>query len=184
MATLKSFKEHAKKVTLKSTIEFIKQAHDGQMYGAKPYWLHPMKVLETGKHFFGSKFTPKAQMIALLHDVIEDTPHGEQELLDMGYPKDVVTAVKLLSKDKTIDYMSNIRRIIASGNKNAMMVKFADNYENYTGTKSGGKWTPEKIKHSTAKYKESIDLLAKSLGLPESTLTVVHKEIEKRYANL
>lgn len=181
---MKSFKEHNKLMTVKDTLEFIKTAHAGQMYGSSPYWVHPKAVAETGKRFFGSQFTPDAYIVALLHDVIEDTPHDKDSLLGLGYSKDVITAVELLSKDKKLDYMSNIHRIISSGNKLAMMVKFADNFENYTGTKEGGKWTPEKIKHSTSKYRESITLLAKKLGVPDSKLAATHKEIEDRYGKI
>lgn len=181
---MKSFKEHSKIITVKDTLEFIKQAHAGQTYGNQPYWVHPKAVADTGKKFFGSKFTTKTYIIALLHDVIEDTKYDRAALKAMGYSEDILDAVNLLSKDKKLDYMSNIRKIISSGNKYAQMVKFADNYENYTGTKESGKWTPEKIKHSTAKYKESITLLAKKLGVPDSKLAATHKEIEDRYGKI
>jgi len=184
MAALKTFKEQTNSITISQTLAFIKKAHSGQMYGKDPYWIHPKAVADTGKRFFGSQFTPDAYIVALLHDVIEDTPHDKDSLLGLGYSKDVITAVELLSKDKKLDYMSNIHRIISSGNKLAMMVKFADNFENYTGTKNGGRWTPEKIKHSTSKYRESITLLAKKLGVPDSKLAATHKEIEDRYGKI
>ena len=180
---MKTFKEQTNSITISQTLAFIKKAHSGQMYGKDPYWIHPKAVADTGKKFFGSKFNKNAYIVALLHDVIEDTPYSDKDLLEMGYSKEIVDSVKLLSKDTGLDYDANIQRIIASGNTIAMMVKFCDNMMNYTGTKEGSKWTPEKIKHSTAKYKKSLESLAKKLNVSNDKLAPIHAEIEKRYNN-
>ena len=148
------------------TLEFIKKAHAGQMYGKDiPYWKHPEAVMNTGKRIFGSKFDITAQTIALLHDVVEDTKYTEEDLKKMGYTDEDLAGVRLVTKDNSLSYDQNIQRIISSGNKRAMMVKFADNYENYTGDKSG--WTEEKRTKSQAKYKKSMQMLAAKLGLDE-----------------
>jgi len=60
-----------------------------------------------------------------------------------------------------MSYADNIQRIISSGNKRAMMVKYADNYMNFTGDKST--WDPEKKAASQEKYKKSITTIAKNL---------------------
>lgn len=146
-----------------NTLEFIKKAHGSQKYGNDPYWKHPLKVLETGRKFFGSRFTVSAQHAALLHDVPEDTPYGLDKLKEMGYSDEVLDAVALVTKDKSLSYESNIQRIISSGNKIAMMVKFADNYQNYTGDKSH--WPAEKAAKSQAKYKKSMEALGSKLGV-------------------
>jgi len=50
-----------------------------------------------------------------------------------------------------------------------MMVKFADNFINYTGDKSG--WDPQKAAKSQAKYMKSMQDLGKVLGVkPEDYL--------------
>ena len=55
---MKSFKSYiTETVDLNSTLSFIKTAHEGQKYGNKPYWTHPVAVCETGKKIFGSSFT-------------------------------------------------------------------------------------------------------------------------------
>lgn len=167
------FKEEAERflkedTSVKSTLEFIKKAHGTQMYGNQPYWKHPLAVMETGKKFFGSRFTTAAQQVALLHDVVEDTPHDRESLEKLGYSKEVLDAVDLVTKDKTLSYDGNIQRIISSGNKLAMMVKFSDNYENFTGDKSH--WPAEKAAKSQTKYKKSMQMLGSKLGIKEEEL--------------
>jgi hypothetical protein len=42
----------------------------------------------------------ECKMVALLHDVIEDTTYTAEDLLRMGYPENVVASVQRLSKPK------------------------------------------------------------------------------------
>lgn len=145
------------------TLNFATKAHQGQQYGEKPYITHPRSVAATGKKFFGAAFTPDAIKVALLHDVVEDTPYKLKQLAKMGYSPEVVQAVQLLTKNKALSYADNIKAIIASGNKLAMMVKYADNYQNFTGDKSS--WDPERAAHSQKKYLASLDMLGDKLGV-------------------
>lgn len=157
------------KPTIKSTINLIKKAHAGQKYGADPYWTHPLAVAEKGKDLFGSKFTVSAYLASLLHDTLEDTELTASELQRLGYNAQVIDVVELVTKDKTLNYEGNIRRIIQSGNKLAMMVKFADNFINYTGDKSG--WDIKRAAKSQAKYLKSMQDLGKVLNIrPEDYL--------------
>ena len=149
--------------SLGKTFDFIRKAHKGQKYGDVDYWNHPKSVAFFGKKFFKQKFDNKAMQAALLHDVIEDTPYSDQQLIKMGFEKDVIDAVKLLTKNKSLSYEDNIKKIIASGNKTAMMVKFADNFKNYTGDKSS--WPEEKKQSSQKKYRNSLEMLAQKLGV-------------------
>ena len=171
VTALLSFNQYLEEaMTAQKALKFIKKAHAGQKYGNSPYWTHPKAVADVGKKFFGSKFDKKTYIAALLHDVIEDTPYKEAELKKLGFDKDTLDAVKLLTKDKSMSYADNIQRIIQSGNKRAMMVKYADNYINFTGDKSA--WDPEKKAASQAKYKKSIQTIGGKLGvdvnLPEN----------------
>ncbi len=145
------------------TLNFIKQAHGDQLYGKLPYWTHPRAVALTGKKIFGNKFNSNAVKVAFLHDVVEDTHIGLDELSKLGFEPIVIQAVGLLTKDKTLGYSQNIERIIASDNPLAMMVKYADNYENFTGDKSD--WDTDRATHSQKKYRASLDMLAKKLGI-------------------
>lgn len=150
-------------LNVSQTLQFIKQAHGDQLYGELPYWTHPRAVALTGRKIFGSRFTSDAVKTAFLHDVVEDTNIGLDELSKLDFSSKVIEAVALLTKDKSITYRENIEKIINSGNKLAMMVKYADNYENYTGDKSG--WEQDKVDSSQKKYLRSLNMLGNSLGV-------------------
>jgi len=151
---------------VRKTKKFIQRAHDkeqGQMYGSMPYSSHPKAVAAIGKKFFGPKFTPDAVKVALLHDVLEDTPYTPEQLAKKGFSPEVIEAVQLLTKDKSLSYADNIRKIINSKNPLAMMVKYCDNYMNYTGDKSH--WSPERAAASQKKYLASLNMLGDVLGI-------------------
>jgi len=152
-----------KELNVSQTLQFIKKAHGDQLYGKLPYWTHPRAVALTGKKIFGSKFNSNAIKVAFLHDVVEDTDVGLDELSKLGFDPIVINAVGLLTKDKTLGYSQNIERIIKSGNSLAMMVKYADNYENYTGDKSD--WDPKRASASQKKYLMSLNMLGDKLGV-------------------
>lgn len=149
------------------TLKFAKKAHGDQMYGDQPYWTHPRDVAAAGKRFFGTKFNNDAIKVAFLHDVVEDTPYKLKQLKNMGLSPEVIEAVELLTKNKALSYEENIKRIIASGNRLAMMVKYADNYKNYTGDKSS--WNPKRAEKSQQKYQASLNMLGSKLGVDKHT---------------
>lgn len=150
-------------LNISQTLDFIKKAHGDQLYGKLPYWTHPRAVAMTGKKVFGSKFNSDAVKVAFLHDVVEDTSIGLDELAKLDFNPQVIQAVGLLTKDKTLAYSQNIERIISSGNPLAMMVKYADNYENFTGDKSS--WDPKRAASSQKKYLASLNMLGDKLGV-------------------
>lgn len=161
---MKTFSEHLNEsLTAKTTLPFIKKAHAGQKYGSKPYWTHPKAVADKAKEIFGSKLGEIGYIVALLHDVPEDTKYGLAELKEMGYSQEVLDAVALVTKVKSMSYEDNINRIVQSGNRTAMMVKFADNFMNYTGDKSS--WDPKRAEKSQAKYMKSMQDLGSKLGV-------------------
>ena len=162
--------EFITELNVKKTFGFVKKAHAGQQYGDKPYWTHPRKVAAMGKKIFGAKFNNDAVKVAFLHDVVEDTRYTIDQIARMGYSPEVVEAVRLLTKNKNLTYKENIKAIIASGNRLAIMVKYADNYSNYTGDKST--WEPSKAASSQKKYKSSMDMLGDKLK------TNKHQELE------
>lgn len=152
---------HTKNIS--DTTFFIMQAHFGQYYGKHPYWTHPFDVAAFGQSFFGADFDEDTTIVALLHDVIEDTPHTRKSLADMGYSDTVLDAVELVTKDENLTYFENIQRIVDSKNKIAMMVKFSDNYKNYKGDKSD--WSESRRKKSQEKYLKSMKILANELNI-------------------
>jgi hypothetical protein len=170
----------------RKTLSFIKRAHDkeqGQKYGNKPYSAHPRAVAAIGRKFFGKDFGADAFKVALLHDILEDTPYTEKDLADRGFSPQVIEAVKLLTKNKALSYEDNIKNIINSGNKLAMMVKYSDNYMNYTGDKSH--WPAEKAEKSQKKYLASLNMLGDVLGVrhhikPETQVTESEDYLEEK----
>jgi|688.fasta_scaffold29795_4 guanosine-3',5'-bis(diphosphate) 3'-pyrophosphohydrolase len=158
--------EELREYNIRKTKKFIQRAHDqeqGQMYGDMPYSSHPKQVANLGKKFFGPKFNDEAVKVALLHDVLEDTPYTPEQLAKKGFSKEVIEAVQLLTKNKALSYADNIRAIINSGNPLAMMVKYSDNYMNYSGDKSH--WDADRAAHSQKKYLASLNMLGDVLGI-------------------
>lgn len=87
--------------------------------GGLPYLLHLMYVY---RHV--DSITEKC--IALLHDVIEDKKVTKEELIDIGFSKEIVDAVCILTRVKPIEYNDYIDNIIKYGSKEALRVKLAD----------------------------------------------------------
>lgn len=150
-------------LNIAQTLNFIKTAHGDQLYGKLPYWTHPRAVALTGRKVFGKKFNSDAVKTAFLHDVVEDTNTSLDDLRKLEFSDQVIEAVGLLTKNKSLSYEQNIKNIINSGNPLAMMVKYADNYENFTGDKSS--WDSDKADASQKKYLASLNMLGDALGV-------------------
>ncbi len=108
---------------LESAIATAAKAHEGQTDKAgKPYILHPLRVM------LNVKGGIPEQCAAVLHDVIEDTDITSDTLLKLGFSKEVVDAVVLLTRSKDEDYMEYVKRLKA--NPIARAVKLADLSDN------------------------------------------------------
>jgi (p)ppGpp synthase/HD superfamily hydrolase len=117
--------------TIEETISFIQKAHAGQTDKAgKDYYLHPVAVMKR----LPIEVDDEVKLAALLHDVLEDNKLYTRQLLsEMGYSERTLDAVELVTFNKPGDqrtYAEKIDGIIASGNKDAIQVKFADMSEN------------------------------------------------------
>lgn len=149
-----------------ATIAFIQEAHRGQKYDDMPYFFHPVEVaIETealARVAFGDDFemVADAELVALLHDVVEDTDYTEAQLRQR-YSDYVVDAVMLVTLDPDLRYHENIQRIIDSRNLLALIVKLADNRVNRRGDKS--KFTAEKAQRLNDKYDMSMAMISKAL---------------------
>jgi len=96
-------------------------AHDGQTdkIGA-PYIFHPLRVAST----FSDEML---QVIAVLHDVVEDTDTALSDI-DARFPQAVVNAVEALTRRSEESYKKFIDRVAL--NPNARLVKIADIRDN------------------------------------------------------
>lgn len=103
------------------------KAHSGQVDKAgQPYILHPIRVAtQVVKYKHASNQDKTAlYVIALLHDVVEDTPVTLKTLKSQGFPRPILAAVDLLTKregEPKEAYYARIKK-----NKLARLVKLAD----------------------------------------------------------
>jgi (p)ppGpp synthase/HD superfamily hydrolase len=87
--------------------------------GGMPYMLHIEFV-------YRHVYSIHEKVVALLHDVIEDKDVSDKDLLDIGFPKEIVDDVVILSRPKKQEYDDYINNIIKNGSVEALHVKQAD----------------------------------------------------------
>lgn len=100
-----------------------RKAHAGQFRrdGVTPYITHPEAV--------AAMFEDETlKSIAWLHDVIEDTNLGPEDLASEGVDDDVIDALMYLTHDKEEDYWSYVNGV--SVHRPATLVKLADIFHN------------------------------------------------------
>ena len=89
--------------------------------GGKAYILHPLRLM--------SKLDdPISQCVALLHDVIEDSPTTADDLRQDGFPESVVDAVVALTRLEGETYEAFIERLLV--NPLARKIKLLDIEDN------------------------------------------------------
>ena len=99
-------------------LELALEKHKNQTDKAgNPYILHPLHVMEN----VNSK---EGKIVAILHDIIEDTDVTEDYLLKIGLSKRIVDAVVALTRSEDMDYQEYIKNL--SSNPLANEVKLAD----------------------------------------------------------
>lgn len=101
---------------------FATQAHHGQKRkNGLPYLLHPFRVMLRMK-------TEEEMIVAILHDVIEDTAVTLGDLKAEGFSDDLLAALDLLTKKRGQTYDEYISAI--SRNSLARAVKIEDLEDN------------------------------------------------------
>lgn len=116
-------KEWAKKDTsIAQALEIATRAHQGQLDKAGVSYInHPIAVaVALGAD---EPRDTKAVVVALLHDVFEDTAVTEQDLASI-FPSEIIDAIVALTRQADEDYESFIRR--CATNPLARRVKIAD----------------------------------------------------------
>lgn len=130
-------------------LELISKYHKDQKdLGGNPYSEHLERVSK-------SCVTVDGKLVALLHDILEDTSCTE-EVLSEYFPKSVVETVKLLTRKKGEHYKDYINRVAT--NPIAVEVKFADLKDNLDILRLGRPIT-EKDLQRLNKYIESYNFL-------------------------
>ena len=126
------------------------EAHHGQVDKAGvPYIFHPIHLAEQMK-------TEEECIVALLHDVVEDTDITFEQLEKEFSPK-VIEALKLLTHDYAVEYMEYVRKL--KHNPIARTVKLADLHHNYDITRM--KKITKKDLERREKYADAIQILRK-----------------------
>jgi (p)ppGpp synthase/HD superfamily hydrolase len=107
---------------IEDAIALAAQAHRGQKdKGGAPYILHPLRLM--------LRMTTDAErMVAVLHDVVEDTEWTEEALRKKGYPETVLGPLRALTKRQGESYEEFIDR--AALDPVARRVKLADLEDN------------------------------------------------------
>ncbi len=107
---------------LEKAILFALKVHSGQKDKAgKEYILHPLRVMLC----FENK---QQQIVAILHDVLEDSDMTEQDLQKAGFCEEIIKAVVCLTKKEGECYFDYIERV--KQNDIAREVKLADLEDN------------------------------------------------------
>lgn len=107
---------------LSKAIVIATKAHDGQVdKGGSPYILHPLRVMF-------KMSSEDLKIVAVLHDVIEDTETMLYDLEGAGFTKEIIDAVECLTRRDNEGYMDFIKR--CKGNRLALLVKLADLEDN------------------------------------------------------
>lgn len=115
--------------------EFARQAHEGQYRkGGHPYIIHPVEVATIVADEL--KLGTNPIIAALLHDVVEDTPHTVDEIRER-FGEDVAFLVRVVTKQKKTVYemskqLDNFKQLLNSINYDirALLLKLADRLHN------------------------------------------------------
>lgn len=102
----------------KKAMKVCFEAHKDQLdKTGLPYVFHPFHLAEQMDDEIST-------VCALLHDVVEDTDTTLEDLGSMGFPKEALEALALLTHAPEVPYMDYVREI--SRNPIATKVKIAD----------------------------------------------------------
>lgn len=107
---------------LDKAIELAAVSHSGQTdLNGKPYILHPLAVMQMVKDRGGSE---EQQIVAIMHDLIEDTEVTMKQLVEMKFSHKIVNAIVALSRKNDEEYERYVDRV--KKNKIARYVKMCD----------------------------------------------------------
>jgi (p)ppGpp synthase/HD superfamily hydrolase len=146
---------------LEQAILFATKAHEGQKdYKGLPYILHPLRVMNRVRRAGGDE---TAMIVALLHDVLEDTD-TRRGSIRAAFGDVVTDSVVALTRGRGVSYELYITFLSQCRNRDlVVMVKLADLAENL----ARGKETPlpkEKQAELNKRYKAAQKFL---MSLPK-----------------
>jgi hypothetical protein len=108
--------------TIEKALQIAAKAHEGQKDKAgEPYILHPLRVMQKVQG-------EEAMIVAVLHDVIEDTPVTTDDLRQADFSDKVLAALLCVTHRKDEPYADYVVR--CKGDEIARQVKLADLEDN------------------------------------------------------
>jgi (p)ppGpp synthase/HD superfamily hydrolase len=127
--------------TIEKALQIAAQAHEGQKdKEGLPYTLHPLRVMSRVEG-------DEAQIVAVLHDVIEDTKVTLDELRRAGFSETVLAAVQCVTHRKDEPYADYV--VACKNNPIARQVKLADLHDNCRLDRSILR--PQRLQHDLAR---------------------------------
>ena len=127
-------------------------AHAGQKYGGYDYTYHLEKVVGKVMELYPeSRRLQELLIVAWLHDIVEDTEATIEDLLEAGFPTEVVKAISAISKETGESYEEYLSKVKIS--KLALKVKIADTLANLHQSIKEGQY------QRVAKYVKQLSLL-------------------------
>lgn len=151
---------------------FAEKAHEGQMRrgGVEPYINHPMRVCRLlAEQFIGHR---DILTLAVLHDVVEDTPYGFEDCYQFFSTQQGIEALHLITKMEGESSAEAMDRLLSSRNRIALWVKAADALDNSVMCEASIKFTRDVLGKDPAveqakyieKAKACLDLLGKDIN--------------------
>lgn len=117
---------------LASAIALAAKAHENQIdKGGKAYILHPLRMMMRLR-----TDDEELMAIAILHDVLEDTHYGHEDLTFMGYTTRIIDGVRAMTRNDDESYDVFIRRCAL--NPDAKIIKREDLRDNSDITRLKG----------------------------------------------
>lgn len=169
---------------IQEAYEFARAAHEGQKrQSGEDYFVHPCAVSEI---LIDLGMDAETVMAAFLHDVIEDTPHTEEEL-EQKFGKTVVMLVQGVTKLNKLQFKSsideqaeNLRKMLfaMSDDVRVIIIKLADRLHNMRTLLFK---SPERQKQIS---RETLDIyapIAERLGM--GTIKGELEDLAMRYLN-
>lgn len=114
-------------------MDYAARCHAGQTRdGGEPYIIHPIRVAIHLLVFWEGNLTQKDIAVAVLHDVLEDTPGLTKKQLSSNFSTEIADAVDLLSR-KTADRklsISDYYNALLDAPKLVKVIKLCDRLDN------------------------------------------------------
>lgn len=131
-------------------LKIAADAHAGQKDKAgAPYILHPLRLMSRLK-------SNNQKIVALLHDVVEDSNISIEDLARLGFSEEIINAIICLTRRPEESYEAFIKR--ASQNGIARLLKIEDLKDNLDLSRFQHQLSDQDLKR-TQKYHSALTLL-------------------------